>query len=304
MASTDTVDWILKQSHRYPLLTPEQEIVYGRQVKTWLELRDLPNPTRQQQALIRRGLHAYHAFFNANIRLSVMAARKFHGAQSTLEREDLIQEGLIGLQQAIVRFDPARGYKFSTFAFRFIVGTMSRGIDNYGRTIRIPVHASERVRKVLRYMDEQSAHGPRPTLADAAAHFNYSLTSLRQYCNHFNRQVSLDAPFPGRSENSLLTYIDAIAEQAPEGNWASEQLHDLQDLQDALEQLTPKQRTVVQMLYGADSEEKTSIAAIARTVGGSREGVRQQHLRAINRLRKCLNVSFPADLDSAIQPAA
>jgi len=304
MATTDTVDWILKQSHRYPLLTPEQEIVYGRQVKTWLELRDLPSPTKQQQALIRRGLHAYQVIFCANIRLAVLVARGFYSVQTSLESEDLIQEGLIGLQQAIVRFDPARGYKFSTFAFPFIRGCISRAIDNRGRMVRIPVHGSDRVRKVLRYMDQQAEHDPRPTLADAAEHFGYSLTSLRQYFNHVGRPLSLDAPVSGRDDGSPLTLLDAVAEQPAEADWASETLDNMNELHEALNQLTPIQRNVVEHLYGNDVDTVPTIAAVARNIGRSREAVRKQHERALNRLRQCLNVSVSVELGSAIQSAA
>ena len=304
MATTNTVDWIVKQSKRYPLLTTEQEIVYGRQIQAWLKLRDLPDPTRQEQAQIRRGLHAYQAMFRANIRLAVAVAQRFYSVKTSFDAEDLIQEGLIGLQQAILRFDSTRGYKFSTYSFPFIRGCISRAIENRGRMIRIPVHASERVRKVMRYMDEQVANGQQPTLAKAADHFGYELTSLRRYFNHYGRPLSLDAPDTSRDNSNPLTLLDAVAEQPIEPDWAAETLDNMHELHEALNQLTPIQRNIVEHLYGSGAETVTNFSVVARKIGRSREGVRKQHQRALDRLRQHLNVSVSVELDSAIQSAA
>lgn len=291
MACNETVDWIIKQSKRFPLLTAEQEITYSRQVQTWQKLKDLDQPTPQQQALIRRGQRAYQHMFCANIRLAVAAARPFTGAGITLDTEDLIQEGLLGVERAILKFDPTRGYKFSTYAFPMIRGIISRAIDNRGRMIRVPAQGAERVRKVMRYCDQRLVEtGQRPTLSEAAEALGLPLESLRQYVAQYIRPFSLDQPLPGASKSTgELTYLDTVANQLPECDWASEIIGDGKLLQQALDQLTPGQRAVIDLMYNSEVDRKPSLNAIGKQLGVVREAVRSKHLRALKKLRFYMN---------------
>ena len=293
MAANDTVDWIIKQSKRYPLLTAEQEITYSRQVQAWQQLKDLSQPTPQQQALIRRGQRAYQHIFCANIRLAVTAARPFAKVRTTLDPEDLIQEGLLGLEKAILNFDPTRGYKFSTYAFPKIRGVISRAIDNCGRMIRVPVQGAERVRRVMLYCEQQFAStGHRPSLAQAAKALDLPIESLRQYVAHYIRPVSLDEPLPNcRNRNGQNTYLDVVAETSQESDWLAESFGDLDKLQLAMDQLTHGQRAVIELMY---APETMTLTAIGKQLGIVREAVRQRHMRSLKKLRAYLNVSTEA----------
>lgn len=292
MASNETVDWMIRQSKRYPLLTPEQEITYGRQVQAWQALKDLSNPTAKQQTLIKRGQRAFNHFYRSNIRLAVAAARRYIGVRCTLDPEDLIQEGLLGLERAIVKFDPARGYKFSTYAFNLIHRSIGRAIDNHGRTIRIPVHGIDRVRQIERYIDSQVAlTGEKPTLAQAAQALGFPMDTLRLYVLHFNALISLDQPLPNSFNSSgEMTYLDVVAEQAPKSNWVVESFGDAEELQTAIEQLTPGQRAVIELMYCSDADDKPTLQAVGDQLGIVREAARQKHLRALKALRMQLNV--------------
>ena len=109
MASTESVDWILQQSHNYPLLTADQEIVLARQVQAWVEIREQTELTKEQQKIVRRGKHAYDSFFLSNIRLVVKVASRYTRVAGSLGLDDLIQEGLLGLSERSLSLTRSEG---------------------------------------------------------------------------------------------------------------------------------------------------------------------------------------------------
>ena len=118
-----------------PLLTHEEELLLGRSVQQWLALEIEGSPTPEQKRIIRRGQKAKERMFNANLRLVVSIAKRYTRAVTKLELADLIQEGCIGLNRAIEKFDPARGYKFSTYSYWWIRQGITRAINQLERTI-------------------------------------------------------------------------------------------------------------------------------------------------------------------------
>ena len=107
----------LNSAGKYPLLSDEQELMLGRQVQAWVEIRDLDNPTPEQKRICRIGKRAYDKFFKSNLKLVVSVAKKYARLCNFLTLDDLIQEGCLGLGRAVEKFDPTRGYKFSTYAY-------------------------------------------------------------------------------------------------------------------------------------------------------------------------------------------
>ena len=154
--SSDPISWYLSSIGRVPLLTPAEEIELGNQVQTLMSLTEdgqikeqSKEFTSHQRRLIRIGRRAKERMMKANLRLVVSVAKKYQG--KGLELLDLVQEGCLGLERAVEKFDPTRGYKFSTYAFWWIRQSMTRAIACQSRTIRLPVHLSERlatIRKV------------------------------------------------------------------------------------------------------------------------------------------------------------
>lgn len=306
MAASDTVDWIIKQSRQYPLLTAEQEIYLARQVQEWLNLRDLPNPSKQEQALIRRGKRAYDTFFLSNIRLVVMVANRFNMVQSSMQPEDLVQEGIVGLQRAIVKFDPTRGYKFSTYAFNWIRQSISRSIYDRGRTIRLPSQGAEKIRHARIFMDQYEVqHGKRPTLAEVAAHCKLTENSLKRYLAHSAPMVSLDDQVRsgGDALNSGCTYLDIVADTAAEPTMTDELDNVLDLLETAKTALSAKQQAILHRRYHSDNEADASFSQIARETGTTRQAVQDHHSRALRLMRMHISARLTPHDIQALQSA-
>ena len=156
--SNDPISWYLSNIGRVPLLTPAEEIELGNQVQKMMVLTEdgqlnekIKEFTLQDKRIIKIGRRAKERMMKANLRLVVSVAKKYQG--KGLELLDLVQEGSLGLERAVEKFDPTRGNKFSTYAFWWIRQSMTRAIACQSRTIRLPVHLSERlasIRKVSR----------------------------------------------------------------------------------------------------------------------------------------------------------
>ena len=153
---TDAIGFYLSSIGRVPLLTPAEEIELAHHVQTMKKFLELPleEQTPRQRHQIRMGKRARDRMMAANLRLVVSVAKKYQN--QGLELLDLVQEGAIGLERAVDKFDPAMGYKFSTYAYWWIRQGMTRAIDNSARTIRLPIHISEKLSKMRRISRELS----------------------------------------------------------------------------------------------------------------------------------------------------
>lgn len=284
-ADLDSAEWILQQSHNYPLLTAEQEIILNRHVQAWLPLRDKAEPTKREKAIIRRGKRAYDTFYLSNIRLVVTCAGRYTRVSGTLGLDDLIQEGLVGLERAIVKFDATRGYKFSTYAFNWIRQSINRGISNHSRTIRVPIHGIEVLKKATNYMRErQRITGKVPSLEDTAEHCGCQVPTLKMYLFHNATCMSLDDQVKGvggTPEGS--TWFDLIAAEQEEPNYLNEREDLVCKLEQAMDHLSDKQRKVIEMRH-FDKSPRT-FQEIADTIGISRQAASTHHRDGLRRLR-------------------
>ena len=175
----DPISWYLASIGRVPLLTPAEEIELGNQVQTMMLLLEKGEEsfTIHEKKLVRVGRRSKERMMKANLRLVVSVAKKYQG--KGMELLDLIQEGSLGLERAVEKFDPTRGYKFSTYAFWWIRQSMTRAIACQSRTIRLPVHLSERLAIVRRVtMDLAHKLGAMPNRREIAEEMQIEVEEL------------------------------------------------------------------------------------------------------------------------------
>lgn len=281
----DSVDWLLHQARRYPLLTPEQEITLGRQVQEWLALQDVTNKTELEAKRYKQGLRAYHTFFNSNIRLVVKCAGWFNRKPGGLPYEDLISEGMIGLHSAIKKYEPAKGYKFSTYAVWWIRQSINRAIDSKSAMIYMSANAHQLTRRIYKYINEEELRtGKRPSMDELAVKFKTTVINLRHYLAHTPTLVSLDAPSRNTEKNDTAL-LDLIED--PSSKLEVDELSDLQELLPALlADLPPTDQDIVRRRHLLHTPDTYQV--LADDYGLSRERIRQLHTRALLSLRQKL----------------
>ena len=288
--SSDPVSWYLATIGRIPLLTPAEEIELGNQVQSMMALTEDGKRTIEdgeldgkQRRMLRIGRRAKERMMKANLRLVVSVAKKYQG--KGLELLDLIQEGSLGLERAVEKFDPTRGYKFSTYAFWWIRQSMTRAIACQSRTIRLPVHLSERL-TTIRKVSLDLAHklGAMPSRIEIAEAMDIPLDELDSLLRQALTTSSLDAPVNGEEGRSFLG--DLIADSSLEEplDLVEQRIHHEQ-LGRWLSHLSEQEQHVLKMRFGLEGQERHTLAEIGRLMEVSRERVRQVELKALRKLR-------------------
>ena len=288
--SSDPVSWYLATIGRIPLLTPAEEIELGNQVQAMMALtedgsREFEDGelTTAQRRLLRIGRRAKERMMKANLRLVVSVAKKYQG--KGLELLDLIQEGSLGLERAVEKFDPTRGYKFSTYAFWWIRQSMTRAIACQSRTIRLPVHLSERL-TTIRKVSLDLAHklGAMPSRVEIAEAMDIPLDELDSLLRQALTTSSLDAPVNGEEGRSFLGDLIADSSLDEPLEIVEQRIHHEQ-LGRWLSHLSEQEQHVLRMRFGLEGNERHTLAEIGRLMEGSRERVRQVELKALRKLR-------------------
>ncbi|MBM5807545.1 MAG: RpoD/SigA family RNA polymerase sigma factor [Cyanobacteria bacterium M_surface_10_m2_179] len=283
---SDPISWYLSTIGRVPLLTPAEEIELGNQVQAMMRLtEDEPESgyTDQQKKTIRVGRRSKERMMKANLRLVVSVAKKYQG--KGLELLDLIQEGSLGLERAVEKFDPTRGYKFSTYAFWWIRQSMTRAIACQARTIRLPVHLSERL-TAIRKVSLDLAHklGAMPSRREIAEAMDMPIDELDSLLRQALTTSSLDAPVNGEEGRSFLGDLIADNSHAEPLDQVERGMHHEQ-LGRWLSHLTDQERQVLELRFGLEGEERHTLAEIGRMLDVSRERARQVELKALRKLR-------------------
>ncbi|MCP9902704.1 sigma-70 family RNA polymerase sigma factor [Cyanobium sp. BA5m-10] len=283
--SSDPITWYLATIGREPLLTPAEEIELGNQVQTMMRLTEEGDRELSdlEKKLMRIGKRSKQRMMKANLRLVVSVAKKYQC--KGLELLDLIQEGSLGLERAVEKFDPTRGYKFSTYAFWWIRQSMTRAIACQSRTIRLPVHLSERL-TAIRKVSLDLAHklGAMPSRQEIAEAMAMPIEELDGLLRQSLTTSSLDAPVNGDEGRSFLGDLIADSSEEEPLDRVERGIHQEQ-LGRWLSHLSDQERQVLQLRFGLEGEERQTLAEIGRRLDVSRERVRQVELKALRKLR-------------------
>ena len=287
--SSDSIGWYLSSIGRVPLLTPAEEIELAHHVQLAKRLQqENPGPlTPKQSRQVRMGQRARDRMMAANLRLVVSVAKKYQN--QGLELLDLVQEGAIGLERAVDKFDPAMGYKFSTYDYWWIRQGMTRAIDNSARTIRLPIHISEKLSKMRRITRELSHRlGRQPNRLELAHAMGMAPEELEELLAQSAPCASLDAHARGEEDRSTLGEL--IADPASGEHFDSMDRHlQKEHLGTWLSQLNDREQKILKLRFGLEGSEPLTLAEIGRRINVSRERVRQLEAKAIMKLRLMSN---------------
>ena len=303
LADVDLVRSYLRDIGRVPLLSHEQEITLGRQVQDLMILENIEAELQsdlgekpeielfaekagisiiQLKKKLKSGKKAKERMVAANLRLVVSVAKKY--TKRNMELLDLIQEGTIGLVRGVEKFDPTRGYKFSTYAYWWIRQGITRAIAEKSRSIRLPIHITEMLNKLKKGQRELSQELSRtPTIKELSEYVELPENEVKDLMSRAGQPVSLETKI-GDGEDTIL--LDLLSNDI---DMPSEQIENdcmKGDLETLLEQLPELQNRVLRMRYGMDGDDPMSLTGIGRVLGISRDRVRNLERDGLRGLRK------------------
>jgi RNA polymerase nonessential primary-like sigma factor len=301
--TADMVRTYLREIGRVPLLTRDQEIIFGKQVQHMMKLVEAKEALEKKQQreisleewashvnlpegevtqLVHQGKRAKQKMIEANLRLVVAIAKKYQ--KRNMEFLDLIQEGTLGLERGVEKFDPTRGYKFSTYAYWWIRQAITRAIAQQGRTIRLPIHITEKLNKIKKVQRELAQkYGRSPSPAEIAKELELEPAQIREYLNMARQPVSLDVRVGDNQDTELQEMLE---DDGPSPEYYMTQEFLRQDLNTLLSELTPQQREVLALRFGLEDGNEMSLAKVGERLSLSRERVRQLEHQALAHLRR------------------
>ena len=296
----DSVRSYLRDIGRIPLLEHDEEILLGRQVQRLMEIKAcedlLGNPTQDELAAslemttkdlkreIRAGKKAKDKMVTANLRLVVSVAKKY--TKRNMELLDIIQEGTIGLVRGVEKFDPGRGYKFSTYAYWWIRQGITRAIAEKSRAIRLPIHVTENLNKLKKAQRELSQlNGEMPNVFQLAEHLGLTADEIKDLMCKARQPTSLEIKI---GENRDTALIDLLEDETQLPEMLLERQFIKEDIRELIRDLPEMQSAVISMRYGIGEDilEPMSMTAIGQVLNMSRDRVRTLEQKAVRNLRE------------------
>ncbi len=302
--SGDSVRAYLRDIGRVPLLAHDEEILLGRQVQRMMELegtrdtctscdgvkltdkelaQELSIDYKDLRRELRDGKKAKEKMVTANLRLVVSVAKKY--TKRNMELLDIIQEGTIGLVRGVEKFDPGRGYKFSTYAYWWIRQGITRAIAEKSRAIRLPIHVTENLNRLKKAQRELSQkNGEIPTVFQLSEELELTVDDIKDLMCKARQPTSLEIKIGDNRDTCL---IELLEDESQSPDLLLERVCIKEDIRQIIEELPEMQSAVVKMRYGIGEEvlEPMSMTAIGQILNMSRDRVRTLETKALRTLR-------------------